>query len=241
MISGLANYKNVPAMEQALDKLIPFGYSVFVDTDITVLDESGNRAKNLVLRNKKLAEADITLSPAAFVYDGTGKEPAVTVTYDGMTLTEGRDFTVTYVDNIEVGDTAAAIISGSRFLDSVTKYFSITKAHRGAPTGLTAVAETLDGKNDGKIRGVNAEMEYSIDGTTYTAITENELTRLADGTYLVRYQETRNYYASSATQIVVEKGLPSSDSLNRQTRAAEIIRKIHQVEARQMKIIMERH
>lgn len=214
MISGLANYKNVPAMEQALDKLIPFGYSVFVDSDITVLDESGNRAKNLVLRNKKLAEADITLIPAAFVYDGTGKEPAVTVTYDGMTLTEGRDFTVTYVDNIEVGDTAAAIISGSRFLDSVTKYFSITKAHRGAPTGLTAVAETIDGKNDGKIRGVNAEMEYSIDGTTYTAITENELTGLADGTYLVRYQETRNYYASSATQIVVEKGLPSSDSLN---------------------------
>ena len=215
MISGLANYKNVPAMEQALEKLIPFGYSVSVnDSAITVLDESGNQAKNLVLCNKKLAEADITLSPAAFVYDGTGKEPAVTVTYDGMTLTEGRDFTVTYGDNIEVGDTAAAIIRGSRFLDSVTKYFSITKAHRGAPTGLTAVAETIDGKNDGKIRGVNAEMEYSIDGTAYTAITENELTGLADGTYLVRYRETRNYYASSATQIVVEKGLPSSDSLN---------------------------
>lgn len=214
MISGLTNYKNVPAMEQALDKLIPFGYSVFVDSDITVLDESGRRALNLVLRNKKLAEADITLSPATFVYDGTGKEPAVTVTYDGMTLTEGRDFTVTYVDNIEVGDTAAAIISGSRFSDRVTKYFSITKAHRGAPTGLTAVAETIDGKNDGKIRGVNAEMEYSIDGTAYTAITESELTGLADGTYLVRYQETRNYYVSPATQVVVEKGLPSSDSLN---------------------------
>lgn len=214
MISGLTNDKNVPAMEQALDKLIPFGYSVFVDTDITVLDESGRRALNLVLRNKKLAEADITLSPAAFVYDGTGKEPAVTVTYDGMTLTEGRDFTVIYVDNIEVGDTAAAIISGSRFSDRVTKYFSITKAHRGAPTGLTAVAETIDGRNDGKIRGVNAEMEYSIDGTTYTAITESELTGLADGTYLVRYRETRNYYASFATQIVVEKGLPSSNSLN---------------------------
>lgn len=214
MISGLTNYKNVPAMEQALDKLIPFGYSVFVDTDITVLDESGRRALNLVLRNKKLAEADITLSPATFVYDGTGKEPAVTVMYDGMTLTEGTDFTVAYVDNIEVGDTAAAIISGSRFSDRVTKYFSITKAHRGAPTGLTAVAETIDGRNDGKIRGVSAEMEYSIDGTTYTAITESELTGLADGTYLVRYRETRNYYASFATQIVVEKGLPSSNSLN---------------------------
>lgn len=215
MISGLANYKNVPAMEQALEKLIPFGYSVSVnDSAITVLDESGNQAKNLVLCNKKLAEADITLSPATFVYDGTGKEPAVTVTYDGMTLTEGRDFTVIYVDNIEVGDTAAAIIRGSRFLDSVAKYFSITKAHRGAPNGLTAVAETIDGRNDGKIRGVNAEMEYSIDGTTYTAITESELTGLADGTYLVRYRETRNYYVSPATQVVVEKGLPSSNSLN---------------------------
>lgn len=30
MISGLTNYKNVPAMEQALDKLIPFGYSVLL-------------------------------------------------------------------------------------------------------------------------------------------------------------------------------------------------------------------
>ena len=57
-------------------------------------------------------------------------------------------------------------------------------------------------------------MEYSIDGTTYTAITESELTGLADGTYLVRYQETRNYYVSPATQVVVEKGLPSSNSLN---------------------------
>lgn len=215
MASGLANYKHVSAMEQALEKLIPFGYSVSVnDSAITVLDESGNQAKNLVLCNKKLAEADITLSPATFVYDGTGKEPTVTVMYDGMTLTEGTDFTVAYVDNIEVGDTAAAIISGSHFPDSVTKYFSITKAHRGAPTGLTAVAETLDGRNDGKIRGVSAEMEYSIDGTTYTAITESELTGLADGTYLVRYQETRNYYVSPATQVVVEKGLPSSDSLN---------------------------
>lgn len=215
MASGLANYKHVPAMEQALEKLIPLGYSVSVNTtDITVLDEAGNRAKNLVLRNKKLAEADITLNPGTFVYDGTGKEPTVTVMYDGMILTEGTDFTVTYVENIEVGDRAAAIISGSRFPDSVTKYFSITKAHRGAPTGLTAAAETIDGKNDGKIRGVNAEMEYSIDGTTYTAITESELTGLADGTYLVRYQETRNYYVSPATQVVVEKGLPSSDSLN---------------------------
>ena len=46
------------------------------------------------------------------------------------------------------------------------------------------------------------------------AITESELTGLADGTYLVRYQETRNYYVSPATQVVVEKGLPSSNSLN---------------------------
>ena len=81
-----------------------------------------------------------------------------------MTLTEGRDFTVIYVDNIEVGDTAAAIISGSRFSDRVTKYFSITKAHRGAPTGLTAVAETIDGRNDGKIRGVNAELIWYVIG-----------------------------------------------------------------------------
>ena len=88
---------------------------------------------------------------------------------------------------------------------------------------------------------MNAEMEYSIDGTTYTAITENELNGLADGTYLVRYQETRNYYASSATQIVVDKGLPSSDSLNPSNPGGGNNRKIHQVEAHQMEIIMERH
>lgn len=220
MITGLANYGNVPEMKEALEKLVPLGYSVYVNTssatgsEITAADESGSRARNLVLRNKRLAEADITLNPGTFVYDGTAKEPAVTVMYDGATLTEGTDYIVTYSNNINVSDYAAATISGSAFRDSVTKYFSITKANRNAPTGLVAVAETIDGKNDGKIRNVDSGMEYSMDGTAYTVISSNELTGLSDGTYLVRYKETQNYYASPVTQVIVEKGIASSGSIN---------------------------
>jgi len=83
---------------------------------------------------------------------------------------------------------------------------TVGKADQAAPA-VTAVAETIKGKADGKITGVNATMEYRMDGeATYTAITGTEITGLAAGTYKVRYKETETQTASPDTDAVVNSG-----------------------------------
>ncbi len=69
----------------------------------------------------------ITLNPTSFTYDGTKKEPSVSVKYDGKDI-PSTEYTVTYDNNINVG-TATAIITdnqGGNYTVSGSKDFTIT-------------------------------------------------------------------------------------------------------------------
>lgn len=92
--------------------------------------------------------------------------------------------------------------------EGLTCDFSIKNAAQDAPK-VQAAAETVSGKRDGKIAGVDATMEWRAKGADeYQAVGENtaELTGLAAGTYEVRYQVKANYDASSATEVTVAAG-----------------------------------
>ncbi len=70
--------------------------------------------------------ADVSLSQDSYDYSGSEKKPTPTVTYNGITLTKGTDYTVSYEDNMDVG-TAKCIITGTGiFSGSVEKTFTIT-------------------------------------------------------------------------------------------------------------------
>lgn len=176
------------------------------------MDQQGNNASNYVLRYRQLSDSQltVTLNPDTYVYDGNEKKPAVTVTYDGQTLTENTSYTLTYANNKDAG-TASVTIDGKNSLHGqIVKNFTIQKADQNAPTGLTPTAETIDGKNDGQITNLATTMEYSVDQTSWTACTGTTLTQLSDGDYYVRYKETNNYYASPSTKVVVAKGTTPS-------------------------------
>lgn len=92
--------------------------------------------------------------------------------------------------------------------EGLTCEFSIKKAPQGAPK-VQATAETVSGKSDGKITGVDATMEWRAKGAAeYQAVGEGvaELKDLAAGVYEVRYQAKANYDASSATEVTVAAG-----------------------------------
>lgn len=92
--------------------------------------------------------------------------------------------------------------------EGLTCDFSIKNAAQGAPV-VQAAAETVSGKRDGKVTGVDATMEWRAKGAAeYQAVGEGtaELTGLAAGTYEVRYQAKTNYDASSATEVTVAAG-----------------------------------
>ncbi len=217
--SGLSNYGRISDIENALggiEEFLPYGYTVAkkrpspnaADIRNTIFDENGNLANNILLKYKRITDDEFTVAfnPAAYVYDGTAKTPEVTVSYNGTALTKGVHYNVTYLNNVNAGQAGVKIQGIGVYHDSVDKSFVIDKAPQNAPTGIKAVSETEDGKNDGSIIYVTAAMEYSTDQTNYKAISSNSINGLADGDYYIRYKETANYYASPAAKVTVHKG-----------------------------------
>lgn len=148
-----------------------------------------------------------------FTYDGEEHCPQAKL----HNVIEGDDISA-YVDGAKVkaGTYTAKITeltgddAGNYKLpaEGLTCEFSIKKAPQGAPK-VQATAETVSGKRDGKITGVDATMEWRTKGADkYQAVDEGtaELTGLAAGTYEVRYQAKANYDASSATEVTVAAG-----------------------------------
>lgn len=92
--------------------------------------------------------------------------------------------------------------------EGLTCEFSIKKAPQGAPK-VQATAETVSGKSDGKITGVDAKMEWRTkDSGEYQGVPEG-VTEIADctaGTYEVRYRADSDHDASSATEVTVSAG-----------------------------------
>lgn len=84
---------------------------------------------------------------------------------------------------------------------------SISKATQAAPETPAAISETIRGKADGKITGVDAAMEYkAADANDYTTVEGNEIANLPVGTYEVRYKETDNYFAGESKTVEIAAG-----------------------------------
>ena len=220
--SGLSNY-GLLSLDEAvggIEEFLPAGYTLDGQPNSynTILDETGTKARSVELRYRRLTDAKVSVSidPTSYVYDGTAKEPTVTVTYDGKKLIAGTDYTCIFSDNINVGTASVKITAKSKtYHGEIVKNYTIEKAPQAAPTGLTAVNESATGKKDGSVANAAVTMEYSTDQTTWTAVTGTVVNGLAAGDYLVRYKESANYYASPSAKVTV--GLAASNTTEAST------------------------
>lgn len=149
-----------------------------------------------------------------FVYDGKEHCPEATL---GNVIGKDDLYATVEGSQVEAGDSYQANLTaltgraaGNYALptEGLTCDFSIKNAAQGAPV-VQAAAETVSGKHDGKITGVDVTMEWRAKGADeYQAVGEGtaELTGLAAGTYEVRYQAKTNYEASFATEVTVAAG-----------------------------------
>lgn len=157
----------------------------------------------------------VTWGTSGFVYDGTEKVPAVTLgniygddkieasvagaKTDSNAAGEHYTATVTGI----TGDAAANYALPT---DGLTCDFTIRNAEQGAPV-VQVEAETVSGKHDGKITGVDATMEYRAEkDATYKGIDGGKLENLAPGVYCVRYRAKANHDASPDTTVTVVAG-----------------------------------
>lgn len=74
-------------------------------------DTLSNCQKDFEIKPYELTKDNISLDSNFVKYDGTEKEPVVTVTYNGMTLTKDIDYTVTYANNIDITTEAEVLVT----------------------------------------------------------------------------------------------------------------------------------
>ena len=141
-----------------------------------------------------------------------------TINYATETLTVKDDYEVNTAENF----TGTAIQSGTSLSDYIGSTLYIRykadangapasaavaltiPARPAAPSGLTAVNETAEGKHDGQITGVTTAMEYKLSTTDeWTACTGTTLTNLAPGTYEVRVKGRDSSFTGNAAQVTI--------------------------------------
>lgn len=114
------------------DYSLTYRYNTEIGTARIILygrgDYQGSRTlyfeiEGLVFSQEK--EYEVTVAEGNYVYNGTKHQPEVTVTKDGITLTKGSDYNVSYADNVNAG-TAKVIVSGiGRYSGTISKTFTI--------------------------------------------------------------------------------------------------------------------
>lgn len=85
--------------------------------------------------------------------------------------------------------------------------WKILKADNKKEPDVKAVDETIYGKSDGKITGVDSGMEYKAStDTEYQNCIGSEIINLKPGTYYVRYKAAEGYNAGKEKEVVIGEG-----------------------------------
>lgn len=136
----------------------------------------------------------------------SGDDVPITVTYQGDKGTSYGPSTVAPQNAGSYTAVASTSNTNYRLYSANTAHFSIAPAVREAPD-VTATAETVEGKGDGRIVGLTTGMEISTDGTAYNGVTTSGIGRPYEaGTYYVREKADPNYRNNPAKQVVVAAG-----------------------------------
>ena len=127
----------------------------------------------IVVSKKSLNNGLITLSETSYVYDGTYKKPAATVTFGGKVLQEGKDYTISYRNNLNVGVTTVIATGMGDYTGYTSKNFTITKRAMAGGTVSVASSVSFTGSNITPSVTVKVAGRTLTNGTDYTVSYSN--------------------------------------------------------------------
>ena len=168
--------------------------------------KSATATADFEITPKVVENATIILSQTSYEYDGTAKEPEVTVK-DGETTIPSTEYKVMYMDNIDVGKAQVSIYDceGGNYTVNGSTTFTITEGT------LSVQVYGYDGYFDTEAHGITvkategAEVMY---GTTKIYLSNTSPTFIDVGSYTVYYKVTKPNYKTvegSATVIIRER------------------------------------
>lgn len=148
------------------------GYTGEVRIDYTIQPRTEDTYPLVEITNR-----DVTIDGKEFVYTGQPIEPKITVTVDGVVLTEGRDYSLRYENNVSIG-TGEAVINGIATATEVGGYtgevrvkFTIVPREENNPlTEIKGTDVTIDGtKFTYTGKAIEPKVTVQVGGKTLTA------------------------------------------------------------------------
>ena len=135
--------------------------------------DSVSKDVKIVVSKKSLNNGLLTLSETSYVYDGTYKKPAATVTFGGKVLQEGKDYTISYRNNLNVGVTTVIATGMGDYTGYTSKNFTITKRAMAGGTVSVASSVSFTGSNITPSVTVKVAGRSLTNGTDYTVSYSN--------------------------------------------------------------------
>ena len=135
--------------------------------------DSVSKDVKIVVSKKSLNNGLLTLSETSYVYDGTYKKPTATVTFGGKVLQEGKDYTISYRNNLNVGVTTVIATGMGDYTGYTSKNFTITKRAMAGGTVSVASSVSFTGSNITPSVTVKVAGRTLTNGTDYTVSYSN--------------------------------------------------------------------
>ena len=137
-----------------------------------VVDGSSRIIKEKVIVEKGADfSADAVVNVDNVVYNGAAQEPTVTVTVGGKTLTEGKDYTLAFANNINAGMATVTVTGAGDYEGEIVKTFEIAKADSSVDVYPEANELTYNGEAQSLVTAGSSEsgtVVYSLDGAEYS-------------------------------------------------------------------------
>jgi len=145
----------------------PVGSYDITPSGLTSPDYSITFTKGTLTVGKKDIEDAVIQPFGSLTYSGEPKRPAPVVTFNGMTLKEGTDYTLDYSNNVNAGTATVIAIGTGNFSGTVSAPFTIQKK-TVTVSGFTAENKTYDGNDAAVLNYDNVVLDGLIEGENLT-------------------------------------------------------------------------
>ena len=159
------------------------------------------------LLKTNIKECHITVSPNSYTFSGKARKPKVTVDFYGVPMSKGRDYTLSYRDNINAGEGKVVLTgTGNDYTGTMEQSFTIKKAKQTITAkDFTNTLGDKDFNLDAKTSG-DGKLTYKSDKTKVAAVSkEGKITLKGSGKAKITITAAETNNCKKATKTVTVK------------------------------------
>ena len=172
----------------ATDTAVTVWYTVEAENYVTITNSG-----TVKISPKDLTETMVSLAETSYIYDGSAKEPTVTVADGEPSILAATDYDVTYSNNVEVGEATVVVTGKGNYAGEVQKHFTIASAEPPSPAEIVHAVSSYEGVYDGEGHGITVSVTtpesgwivkyasdeagpYAVEPILFTDVTETAVT-----------------------------------------------------------------